>query len=87
MGELEIELALKALPSRVYYMGTADSRQFIRDMESLGVEPWELEQAVQRVLADTGTSLTPAAILRELKAGRIKLQQRRARGLGGRVAL
>lgn len=87
MGELEIELALKALPSHVSYMGTADSRQFIRDMESLGVEQWEIEQAVQRVLADAGTSLTPSAILRELKAGKVMRRQRNSRGLGGRVSL
>ena len=87
MGELEIELALKALDSYVLYMGTADSRQLIRDMESLGVEHWAIEQAVGRVLADVGTPLTPAAILRELKAGKVMRRQRNARGLGGRVAL
>lgn len=87
MGELEIEIALKALPSPVLYMGTADSRQMIRNMESLGVEEWELGQAVDRVLAEAGLPLTPAAILRELKAGKVMRQQRRSRGLGGRVAL
>ena len=87
MDELEIELALKALSSHVLYMGTKDSRQLIRDMESLGVEPWEIEQAVGRVLAEAGTPLTPSAILRELKAGKLMRRQRSSRGLGGRVAL
>lgn len=87
MDELEIELALRALPEQVHYMGTAESRQFIRDMESLRVEPWELSQAAKRAMEDASKDLTPAAILREVRAGREKRRQRVARGYGGQVAL
>jgi hypothetical protein len=88
MGELEIELMLKEFESPpVLYMQTKETRQLIRNMEALGVERWEIDQAVEQVRKDPTLPLTPAAILRELQAGRIKRQQRRARGLGGRVAL
>jgi hypothetical protein len=88
MGELEIELMLKDFDSPpVLYMQTQETRQLIRNMEALGVEGWEIEQAVEQVRKDPTLPLTPAAILRELHVGRIKRQQRRARGLGSRVAL
>lgn len=88
MGELEIELMLNEFESPpVLYMQTKETRQLIRNMEALGVERWEIDQAVAQVRRDPALPLTPAAILRELQAGRIKRQQRRARGLGGRVAL
>lgn len=88
MGELEIELMLKNFDSPpVLYMQTKETRQFIRNMEAMRVEEWEIEQAVEQVRKDPTSPLTPAAILRELHVVRIKRQQRNARGLGGRVAL
>ena len=88
MGELEIELMLKEFDCPpVLYMQTKETRQYIRNMEAMRVEGWEIEQAVARVRQDPASPLTPGAILRELQVVRLKRQQRNARGLGGRVAL
>lgn len=88
MGELEIELMLKEFDCPpVLYMQTKETRQYIRNMEAMRVEGWEIEQAVAQVRQDPASPLTPGAILRELQVVRLKRQQRNARGLGSRVAL
>ncbi|MDT7516048.1 hypothetical protein [Rhodoferax mekongensis] len=81
MGELEIVIALNAVKNPpVLFVEHQNSRQYLQNMEALGIKEQELAETIERLQMDRTIPLTPSAILHELRRAKAPKQMPFARG-------
>lgn len=81
MGELEIVIALKAVPNPgVLFLDHPNFSHYLANIEAMGVKEKELYDAIETIRMDRSITMTPSAILHELRRARAPKQTPFARG-------